>query len=292
MSHLWPTETVSRPVPDMTRPRFRARRAPVGRICVKQTQFRPGRWVGRGRLRQTNPICRREIRSNYAKQSQFRQRASDGKCLREKELWLIGHLSSPGKTKPIPGRGLRAKRSQFAVVGIPQYSSILLFYHSKPRAIVQNEPNFRRSFKFEVSSVKQDRRAKCARQSQFAGSSVRNEPNLHRSGRPDTPSSQDSNRRPETEEQSCVQNEPKFHTGRAIAQANRAKRTQFSHGQGPCRGQSCETKPIAAEGKKGQVPGGEGVMVDWPPEQPRQNEANFRAWSFMRNKANFGLIRF
>jgi len=31
-------------------------------------------------------------------------------------------------------------------------------------------------------------------------------------------------------------------------------------------------------------------MVDLPPEQPRQNKANFRAWSFVRNKANFGAL--
>ncbi len=40
-------------------------------------------------------------------------------------------------------------------------------------------------------------------------------------------------------------------------------------------GQSCETKPIPREGKKWQVPGGERVMVDLPPGQPRQNKANF-----------------
>ncbi len=34
-----------------------------------------------------------------------------------------------------------------------------------PKPIMRNEANFRRSFKFGVSSVKQDRTVKCARQS-------------------------------------------------------------------------------------------------------------------------------
>jgi hypothetical protein len=64
----------------------------------------------------------------------------------------------------------------------------------------------------------------------------------------------------------------------------------FHHSNIPVPCLSCETKPIPADAKKRQVPGGERVMVYWPREQPRQNKANFQAWSFVRNKANFGAI--
>jgi hypothetical protein len=59
MSHLWPTETVGRSVPDMARSRLHLQRAPAGWIHAKQTQFRPGTRVGPDRLRQTKPISAR-----------------------------------------------------------------------------------------------------------------------------------------------------------------------------------------------------------------------------------------
>jgi hypothetical protein len=43
------------------------------------------------------------------------------------------------------------------------------------------------------------------------------------------------------------------------------------------REKKCKTKPIPAQERKWQVPGGEEVMVNWSPGQPRQNKANFRA---------------
>jgi hypothetical protein len=56
-----------------------------------------------------------------------------------------------------------------------------------------------------------------------------------------------------------MQNKPNFADRGGAGGTARAKQSQF-----------------AAEGKKWQVLDGERVMVDLPPEQPRQNKANFR----------------
>jgi hypothetical protein len=62
-------------------------------VGVKQSQFGGGarkqaQWAGRHR-------------ENYAKQTQFAERASSDKCFMEKGLGSIARAPGPGKTKPI-----------------------------------------------------------------------------------------------------------------------------------------------------------------------------------------------
>jgi hypothetical protein len=47
------------------------------------------------------PMGSGRFRGQLYKQSQFRQRARNGKCFVEKELWWIAHTNGRGKTKPI-----------------------------------------------------------------------------------------------------------------------------------------------------------------------------------------------
>jgi hypothetical protein len=75
---------------------------------------------------------------------------------------------------------------------------------ARERAIVQNKANLPpRARKLALG---RDREGPpgchCAKRTQFGGPIVQNEPNFHWPSRPDNPSFQDSNRRPETEKQS------------------------------------------------------------------------------------------
>ncbi len=125
-----------------------------------------------------------------------------------------------------------------------------------------------------------------------AGPIVRNEANLHRSGRPDTPSFQDSNRRPKPDRQ-IVQNEANSgpcSVGRGLGDENRGGQLRETKPISRLRigdcgletdlprpahaGQTCKTKPICPAGPGGTRHGGRGANV--------QNEANFLI-------ADFGL---
>jgi len=83
-------------------------------------------------------------RTKLAKQSQFRWRASDGKCLVEKELWWIFHVHGPAKTKPILGGagwdGVRGSRD----VGFFLRSSTL-WPPALPDRLCKTNPIFGRS---------------------------------------------------------------------------------------------------------------------------------------------------
>jgi hypothetical protein len=73
-----------------------------------------------------------------------------------------------------------------------------------------------------------------------------------------------------------------------LRQADSCETNPISAGHVGRPGRLRQTNPIPAEGKKWQVPGREEVMVNGTSDQPRQDKANFQAWSFVRNKANLG----
>jgi hypothetical protein len=108
------------------------------RIYAKQTQFRPGRWFGQSRLRETKPICRRGIRSNSTTTPRcpvsFRQQS---------QLPEAGHrggVAAPAdpkgpevQTKPI-GRGSIVRNK----AGLPPPAP-----EPPAGAVMQNKANFR-----------------------------------------------------------------------------------------------------------------------------------------------------
>ncbi len=141
------------------KPNFGRAGGAAGADCVKQSQAWKGwdtwarasrarrrhRRVERAKQSQSENSLKCEVSSlkwdGSAKQSQFRQRARNGKCLEEKELWWIGHPNRSVETKPIsariegrrrqprgswykqtqfPGAVFRAKQSQFRSAGWPQ----------------------------------------------------------------------------------------------------------------------------------------------------------------------------
>jgi hypothetical protein len=164
-----------------------------------------------------------------------------------------------------------------------QHSTILSFPHSSPVLScetnpiwlvgyrrggrnAQNEPNFGRSFKFEVSSVKRI---------------VQNEPNSRRSrvgrgqrgdGRGENAQNEPNSRRHQVERGrrgvgrgANVQNEANFHRpgGREAIVQNKANLHRSGRPDSPSfqdsdprRGQTCETKPIPPQRQDGQVLGG------------------------------------
>jgi hypothetical protein len=67
-------------------------------------------------------------RANRAKRTQFSAGRAAGAAERAKQSQLRG--------------AYRAKQSQFPPGKMSHYSSVLLFHHSNPMLIVQNEPNF------------------------------------------------------------------------------------------------------------------------------------------------------
>lgn len=138
------------------------------RLC--ETKPIPGR-VGWEGVWRTRDDCAKQTQSGgakCAKRSQSGGRSRKGKCLVGKELWWIGQPKGFGETKPI-WRTNRTKQTQFPPLcrsgdrrsqganrakqpnfgesagrRNTQHSTILLFHHSSPMPIVQNEPNSRR----------------------------------------------------------------------------------------------------------------------------------------------------